>query len=77
VIKGYRDTPESGADAVAGEWFSTGEIGWVDEDGYFFLVTPHEHVTFAPARSGLRACTSRQAIVSRDIGRASRLLIGT
>jgi acyl-CoA synthetase (AMP-forming)/AMP-acid ligase II len=26
------------SDAVVDEWFSTGDIGRVDEDGYFFLV---------------------------------------
>jgi hypothetical protein len=25
------------ADAVVDEWFSTGDMGWVDEDGYFYL----------------------------------------
>jgi hypothetical protein len=26
------------AGAVVGEWYSTGDIGRVDEDGYFYLV---------------------------------------
>jgi long-chain acyl-CoA synthetase len=38
VMKGYWNLAESGADAVVDEWFSTGDIGRVDEDGYFFLV---------------------------------------
>jgi long-chain acyl-CoA synthetase len=38
VMKGYWNVAASGADAVVDEWFSTGDIGWVDEDGYFFLV---------------------------------------
>jgi acyl-CoA synthetase (AMP-forming)/AMP-acid ligase II len=38
VMKGYWNLAASGADAVVDEWFSTGDIGRVDEDGYFFLV---------------------------------------
>jgi long-chain acyl-CoA synthetase len=38
VMKGYWNSVASGTDAVVDEWFSTGDIGRVDEDGYFFLV---------------------------------------
>jgi len=38
VMKGYWNSAESGADPVVDEWFSTGDIGRVDEDGYFFLI---------------------------------------
>jgi long-chain acyl-CoA synthetase len=37
VMKGYWNLAESDADTVVDEWFSTGDIGRVDEDGYFFL----------------------------------------
>jgi long-chain acyl-CoA synthetase len=36
VMKGYW-SPESGSNFVANGWFSTGDIGWVDEDGHFFI----------------------------------------
>ena len=39
VMKGYWNSAASDADAVVDGWFSTGDIGRVDEDGYFFLVT--------------------------------------
>jgi long-chain acyl-CoA synthetase len=38
VMKGYWNLTASGSDAVVDQWLSTGDIGWVDEDGYFFLV---------------------------------------
>ena len=38
-MKGYWNLPEATADAVVDGWFSTGDLGRVDEDGYFFIVT--------------------------------------
>jgi long-chain acyl-CoA synthetase len=38
VMKGYWNLPVATADAVVGGWFSTGDIGLVDEDGYFFII---------------------------------------
>jgi long-chain acyl-CoA synthetase len=39
VMKGYWNLPEATAAAFVDGWFSTGDIGRVDEDGYFFIVT--------------------------------------
>jgi long-chain acyl-CoA synthetase len=38
VTKGYLNRQEETADAFVGDRFLTGDIGYVDEDGYFFLV---------------------------------------
>jgi long-chain acyl-CoA synthetase len=38
VMKGYWNLPGATADAIVGGWFSTGDIGRVDEDGYVFIV---------------------------------------
>jgi long-chain acyl-CoA synthetase len=38
VMKGYWNLPEATANATVDGWFSTGDSGRVDEDGYFFIV---------------------------------------
>lgn len=38
VMKGYWNRPEETADAFFDEWFRTGDLGYEDEDGYFFIV---------------------------------------
>lgn len=38
VMKGYWNLPEETAQVFAGEWFLTGDLGMVDEEGYFSIV---------------------------------------
>jgi len=38
VMLGYWNHPEETAAALRGGWFHTGDIGYVDEDGYVYLV---------------------------------------
>ncbi|MFH5207115.1 long-chain fatty acid--CoA ligase [Antrihabitans sp. NCIMB 15449] len=39
VMKGYWNLPEATATAVSADgWFASGDIGRIDEDGYFFIV---------------------------------------
>jgi long-chain acyl-CoA synthetase len=38
VTKGYWNRPKETADAFVGDRFLTGDIGYVDDDGYFYLV---------------------------------------
>ncbi len=38
VTRGYWNKPEETAAAFVGDWFLTGDIGYMDEDGFFFIV---------------------------------------
>jgi long-chain acyl-CoA synthetase len=38
VMKGYWGKPEATAEAIPDGWFRTGDLGRVDDDGYYFIV---------------------------------------
>ncbi len=38
VMKGYYHLPQATAETIRNGWFYTGDLGYQDEDGYFFLV---------------------------------------
>ncbi|MGH7904255.1 MAG: long-chain-fatty-acid--CoA ligase [Candidatus Dormibacteraceae bacterium] len=38
VMKGYYNKPKETAEAFKGGWFHTGDLGYVDDDGYYFIV---------------------------------------
>ena len=37
VFKGYLDKPELNAEVFKKDWFNTGDIGCIDEDGFLYL----------------------------------------
>lgn len=37
VMRGYLDNPEANRVAFAGDWFRTGDVGWLDEEGFLRL----------------------------------------
>lgn len=37
VMMGYYDEPEATADAFDGEWFKSGDYGYIDKDGFLYL----------------------------------------
>src|SRR4051794_32836806 len=38
IMKGYWNRPEANAEAIKDGWFRSGDMGKVDEDGFFFIV---------------------------------------
>ena len=38
VTRGYLNRPDENAAAFQGDWFHTGDVGRVDEEGYLFLL---------------------------------------
>ena len=38
VMKGYYKRPEANAEAIRNGWFHSGDVGTMDEDGYFYVV---------------------------------------
>ena len=38
LMKGYLNKPEATAETIKGGWFHSGDVGYVDDDGFFFIV---------------------------------------
>ncbi|MGD9665502.1 MAG: long-chain-fatty-acid--CoA ligase [Novosphingobium sp.] len=38
IMQGYLNMPELTAETLRGDWLHTGDMGWMDEEGYVFIV---------------------------------------
>ena len=38
IMRGYRNLPDATAAALAGDWYHTGDAGYVDDQGYLYVV---------------------------------------
>ena len=47
VTKGYYNQPEETADAFTDGWFHTGDIGYMDDEGYLFIVDRKKDMVIA------------------------------
>ena len=51
VMKGYWNNPAATAEAIRDGWFHTGDLGRVDDDGFFFLVDRRRDVIIRGGRT--------------------------
>jgi long-chain acyl-CoA synthetase len=51
VMKGYWNNPAATAEAIRDGWFHTGDLGRVDDDGFFFLVDRSRDVIIRGGRT--------------------------
>jgi long-chain acyl-CoA synthetase len=49
VMQGYFNNPEATAEVLKDGWLYTGDSGWVDEDGYYYIAGRVKNVIVTPA----------------------------
>ncbi|OGC89789.1 MAG: hypothetical protein A2W25_02800 [candidate division Zixibacteria bacterium RBG_16_53_22] len=49
IMQGYYNNPEATAEVLKDGWLYTGDSGWVDEDGYYYIAGRVKNVVVTPA----------------------------
>ncbi|RMF19267.1 MAG: long-chain fatty acid--CoA ligase [Candidatus Dadabacteria bacterium] len=67
VFKGYYKNPEATAEAIDDEgWLHTGDIGRVDDDGYFYIVDRKKHIIITAGGKNLTPANIENALKASD-----------
>ena len=67
VAAGYVNQPGDFASASSGNWFRTGDIGYLDDDGYLFVVARHHDLIITGGENVYPAEVERTLLEHRDI----------
>ncbi len=67
VFGGYRDAPEANRAAFDGEWFRTGDVGRIDEDGFLHIVGRVKEMIVTPGGKKLAPEEVERAYATRPV----------
>ncbi len=74
VMRGYRDDPEQTAATLAGGWLHTGDLGYVDDDGFLFYADRRKDLVI---RGGMNVASAEvEAALMTFPGVADAAVIG-
>ncbi|MDH5637315.1 MAG: long-chain fatty acid--CoA ligase [Nitrospinota bacterium] len=74
VMRGYKGKPEETAKVIIDGWLYTGDMGYIDEDGFVFLVDRKKEMVIT---GGLNVyCTEVEAVLRKMKGVADVAIIG-